>query len=86
MRLLLLVLRQALLVPGRLLWRRCQPVKLLLLLLLLQHTPQLAAGRDVCLTGQQQLQLTSRLPIIAISHFQLPSQLVSCCRCCCQFS
>jgi hypothetical protein len=60
--LLLLVLSQALLVLSRLLRRCGQPVKLLLLLLL-QHAPELAARRNVCCTGQQQLQLTTRLNI-----------------------
>jgi cell division inhibitor SulA len=85
--LLLLVLCQALHVLGRLLGRAGQPVKLLLLLPLLQCAPQLAARLDVCLTGQHKLQLSSLRAIaitiaITSSNLQLISQLVCCCSCC----
>jgi hypothetical protein len=83
--LLLLVLCQALLVLGRLLRGAGQPVKLLLLLLLLQCVPQLVAWLEVCLTGQQQLQPSSLLTTAissSSSNVQLISQLVCCCSCC----
>jgi hypothetical protein len=87
--LLLLVLCQALLVLGRLLRGAGKPVKLLLLLLLLQCVPQLVAWLKVCLTGQQQLQLISLLAFVitsssssSSSNVQLISQLVCCCSCC----